>query len=192
MSFEDALITELLAVSGLATGKVFWANQTVSRPSFPYIAVSEINRVALTCFRNFENNPTGSAGNPSATPPVVGTELLERVTSQKRAEIRIDYFQGTTAGSSNPDAVLDAWLDKLRLTSSMERCAANSIAFIRRNATILISDLLSTRFEGHATVQTWWHFSTNVTDTLTYIGSATVTGTAANKTSVVTLDLEVD
>jgi hypothetical protein len=178
MTFDEAIAAEILLASGLPAGKVLWAYQTVDRPALPYVCLTPlaINDKTWWPELNYSNNPSGVPGNPTALPPIIGTELNAVLVLEHLPSVRIEYFCASITGASTARESLHGVLHQLLFPDSRSRLRSSATVFIDNSPVTTVPALVGSRFESRAATTSYWRYVETLKKTETYIGSVTISG----------------
>lgn len=175
-AFEIALVNQVKLASGLAAGKVIWANQTRDRPVRPFIELTVLSsEVAST------HSESGVSNNPT---PTAGNEIILTTTDHVDIRVQMRAFSAEVTGSNKAFNLLD----KVRQHFGKESCIetlsnlAESIAVVDREAVADATIVLETEHEGRAVWNVRLRVADVTTETTTYI-QETVVETTVTQTS---------
>jgi hypothetical protein len=193
MTLDQAIITELLVCSGLPSGKIVWAMQGIPRPALPYLLVTA-RRVDDTSWwpeEVIKPNPAGHTGDPSATPPTIGTELLQTLKSHHLSEIQLEYFSSSTTGTQVAWELIHETVEKLSTLDSRTRLDAVDLVYVDHSPPQMVPSVVNGVWESRAICSTFWRYCGTVSSTTTFLGELTAAVSISPDISLSTgIDLE--
>lgn len=175
-AFEVALVTEVKRATGLASGKVIWANQTRDRPLRPFVELS------VTSSRVNSSHSESSVAD--SVPSVAGAEITVTTTDHLELTVQLRAFSSEVTGSSKAFNLLD----KVRQHFGKESCIEvleglpESIAVVDRGIVQDATIVLETEYEGRAVSSLTLRVADVTSETTTFI-QETVVETTVTQTS---------
>lgn len=175
-TFEIALVTEVKRATGLAAGKVVWANQTRDRPIRPFVELAVLNSAAASS--HAESGISNTSGAPA------GEEITLTTTDHVDLTVQLRAFSSEVTGSDKAFNLLD----KVRQHFGKESCIAvlegqaEAIAVVDRGTVNDATTVLETEYEGRAVLTLRLRVADVATEKSTYIDEV-VTETTVNQTS---------
>ncbi len=140
--FEDAIIKQVVAESGLPAGKVVWSKQGRGRPARPFIAVDYVEDTSNQFSeQRIEENPDWDGETDTLN---VDALLVSNID-------HIDAAVQLMAYSVEPgDAVTILKRVRIKLASDRATEALGDIALVHRGNVRDVSDVLENEYEGRA------------------------------------------
>ena len=182
-AFENTIAGVVATASGLATGKMFWEGQTpagaltspavagAGRPALPYATLWREGPTRVSPFveSSQKDNPGGHVGDPTAHPPLIGTELLQTVRVPAEIRVRIQMFSSTVRGAGAAHALLAEVASAQELDSVRDILGAAGVDCVERGPVSNLSDLIETRIEGRASMDLRMRVMVSAQETMTWI-----------------------
>lgn len=167
-ALEIALVTEVKRATGLANGKVIWANQTRDRPVRPFVelALTE-SRVSSTHSESYVKD---------TVPSTPGNEITLITRDHVDLTVQLRAFSADVVGSNKAFNILD----KVRQHFGKESCVEfldtlpDPIAVIDRGSVQDATIVLETEHEGRAISTLRLRIADVSTETTTFIQEAVV------------------
>lgn len=171
-TIEDALVTAVVAATGLAADRVRWAEQGLPRPaSGAWISLRLLS---------LEETGPDWVDVEEAEAPVDGAEIEHTSRGWRVGTLSVQCFAGDATGASTSVAILERLRAKLPLPTVADALAAANVAVVGRgpvrNAAALIN---STVFEPRAVIELRFTAASEVTETGTYIETVETSGDVA-------------
>ena len=153
MSLETDIYALMQPIIG---GTVIWADQNSPRPPLPY-SVMKINSIRFVNQDHYSN------------PDVNG---IQTVKGDREFTLNVQRF-----GQSDVTSFLNSVVDKLRITTNIDKFMAKKLTAFNTEAVSDISALLDkTAIEKRATVDIFMRYKSSLTDNVGLIETASIEG----------------
>lgn len=178
-ALENVIAQVVASAAGLPTGKVIWEGQTCPRPALPYASLwrDAEECLSFTTEQWQEANPSGVVGDPDATPPTIGTELLLNHRVPAEFQLRVQVFTSAVRGNSAAHALLGNVHNAFHLESVKAKFEAVGAVVVDPGTIQNLTGLVETKIEGRASLDVRIRFVESFGETATYIESVEVTPT---------------
>lgn len=188
-AIENAIATWIIAASGIAAGRVRWAQQNPERPegAGPWISL-DIPAI------NQAGGPDWADPEPSPEPVTAGAEITYKLRGQRALPLTIQCFNGAGTGSSRAAAILDNCVAALASPTRRRALRAAGLGIGEVGPVRSMSGVLgSTRWEPRAVLQITLYAARESSETGTNLVSVEATGYVPTEADPdVTMELEVD
>lgn len=167
-AFEVALVTEVKRATGLANGKVIWANQTRDRPIRPFIELAVTESSA--------GSPHSESAISDTVPSTPGNEITLTTKDHADLTVQLRAFSAEVTGSNKAFNLLD----KVRQHFGKESCIEalevlpEAIAVVDRGVVQDATIVLETEHEGRAIFTLRLRVADVTTETTTFIQETVV------------------
>jgi len=184
-AFEIALVTEVKRATGLADGKVIWANQTRDRPLRPFIELAVTDSTVTSTHSETYVQDTVA--------PTPGNEITLVTRDHVVLGVQLRAFSAEVVGSNKAFNLLDM----VRLHFGKESCIeflagqSEAISVIERGRIQDATVVLETEHEGRAVSSLRLQVADVSMETTTYIQEAIVETTVEETDGPVTRTLTV-
>lgn len=178
--WQDAIVAWVQATSGRASGYIYWADQKIERPPFPFITLSMTGPT-----------PVGSVDRRvdlyDATRPAY-QEMESRVEGERTIMVTVQVWGAPVVSDGiNESAMTIASRVRtgIRLPGVNQALNAAGLGPHDIGAVVNLGKLLGTDFEGRASFEANFYVRETISEFGTYIATANVTNQTAGETSVI-------
>lgn len=180
---EDAIVA--LVRAELPEVPVIWKHQGAARPALPYVALEHDGGLLVSQLGEQvqELNPDGVEGDPTTTPPTIGTELLLTEIEQTEITLSLEVFtppkfEGKARrGDLYAPAVARELRGGFAKSIRREQLEAVGLAVVDRSPVQNRTGLIETEFEGRAAFEVRLRVALGVQETATIIETVSGAGT---------------
>ena len=178
-TIEDAIVAWVVAGSGIAAGKVIWADQNGERPDAPYIDVRlDIDSVGQDWL------DTDDAAAPSP-----GAEIDMFSRGVRRLTITLRCFGGPAIGTVSPRARLDGVRSSRRLPSNVDALRVAGVGVASFSPIQSIGEALnSSKIEPRSMMTIIAFAASEVSETGTYVSDTEITDQVSVPDNVFTVE----
>lgn len=164
-TIQTALHAWIVAGTGLAVGRVVWANQAMPQPQRPYVT---LRLMALA--------PVGHDGVHSTTnlAAPAGEEVTLTVEGRRHLTVGVQAYASAVTGAGTAAELLAKAQTALSLPTVHAGLRAAGLAVLNEGGITDLSALLETKFEGRAAMDVRFHCVDEVAEKTGYIATVEI------------------
>ena len=167
-TFESTIAPIIASATGLS---VVWEGANALRPALPYVSLWHDSEECLSPVSEdlVSDNSAGHAGDPSSTPPVIGTEILVTHKTPSEFHLRVQVFSATSRGTGSAGAIMSAIHNLFDLYAVHDALEAIDIVTVDRGTIQRFCTLVESKLEDRAVLDIRFRFTDGISETSTYI-----------------------